>query len=1006
MKTVVQLLALIVLVSPVAAFGDGTIRGTVTDSVTHEPLYGANVYLQGTALGGVTDREGKYAIVRVPEGTFTLRASYVGYQAKDFGMSMSANEERQMNMQLVPVVIEGEEIVVTGQLRGQVEAINQQLTSNTIVNVISEEKIQELPDANAAEAIGRLPGVSLLRSGGEANKVILRGLSDKYTTVTVDGIRIPPTDPDARGLDLSTISQGSLAGVELYKALTADKDADALGGSINLVTRKAPSERLLRLDAKGDYNHLMKAYDQYDFALRYGERFLDDALGVQVIGNLERRNRSSERINLDYNQALREGQDYEINDFLLEFSDEIRKRNGASLLLDLETPDGGSLKFNNIYSRTDRNYLLSTRNYPFGTGLRVSYSARDREQEINTFNSSIQGQHSLSIFGLTWGASFAQSKADFPYDYAIDFIEPSIRQGDSVVSGMRADMPSLRSSPELFIPYALNNFQAAYLQTANYRTESNLDKEKTVFLNISGNYTFGDLLSGELKVGGKYKNKDRLKGSSELYSPYYLGYWRDFTRLPGGAIQKKDFTGTWFEPFYRRFMLDRGARNPFALDFLDPNPASRDLYDKYALRPIVNRDALRLWYELNKNGVDSLGRSVEYYDNPFVQTDFYDVVERVSSGYAMNTLNFGQDVTFIAGVRVERENNDYHSKFTPSGLGGFPIPSGVIRDTTTTYSETIWLPNFHLTMRPTDFMNVRLAAYRALARPDFNWRLEKFVSQGGGGVTSLLLGNSHLKTAKAWNYELNTSFFSNTIGLISASVFYKEINDLYHMLDSAYTVGNAILDTLGIAWRTPHTGSYGLSVPYTSPKPTKVWGVEFEHQMNFRFLPGFLNNIVLSYNASIVRSETYVISTDTFTVFIKQPTGFPPPFDSISIPITNNKIVERKQKLEGQPEFYGNISLGYDIGGFSARISLFHQSEYNLSFSASGTTDQVINSFTRIDLALKHQLTDYVSLMLNFNNLTNIEESNSIFNRSTGWKILNTSEKYGLTADLGVRITL
>jgi len=225
-------------------------------------------------------------------------------------------------------------------------------------------------------------------------------------------------------------------------------------------------------------------------------------------------------------------------------------------------------------------------------------------------------------------------------------------------------------------------------------------------------------------------------------------------------------------------------------------------------------------------------------------------------------------------------------------------------------------------------------------------------------------------------------------------------------LDSAYTVGNAILDTLGIAWRTPHTGSYGLSLPYTSPKPTKVWGLEFEHQMNFRFLPGFLNNLVLSYNASIVRSETYVISTDTFTVFIKQPTGFPPPFDSISIPITNNRIVERKQKLEGQPEFYGNISLGYDIGSFSARISLFHQSEYNLSFSASGTTDQVINSFTRIDLALKHQLTDNVSLMLNLNNLTNIEESNSIFNRSTGWKILNTSEKYGLTADLGVRITL
>ena len=148
---------------------------------------------------------------------------------------------------------------------------------------------------------------------------------------------------------------------------------------------------------------------------------------------------------------------------------------------------------------------------------------------------------------------------------------------------------------------------------------------------------------------------------------------------------------------------------------------------------------MRLWYELNKNGVDSLGRSLEYYYDPSVEADFYDVVERVSGAYIMNTLSYGQGIAFIAGLRLESENNDYRSKFSPSGLGGFPIPSGGIRDTTTTYREDIWLPNFQLLLKPTDYLNVRLAAYRALARPDFNLRLEKFVSQGGGGAVSLLL---------------------------------------------------------------------------------------------------------------------------------------------------------------------------------------------------------------------------------------------------------------------------
>src|SRR5690606_2110580 len=130
--------------------------------------------------------------------------------------------------------------------------------------------IQELPDANAAEAVGRLPGVSVQRSGGEANKIVLRGLSDRFTSITVNGVRLAATDADARGVDLSTIAQGSLAGIELYKALTPDKDADAIAGSVNFVTKTAPRERLLRVDARGAYNDLDASFGQYDFALRYG----------------------------------------------------------------------------------------------------------------------------------------------------------------------------------------------------------------------------------------------------------------------------------------------------------------------------------------------------------------------------------------------------------------------------------------------------------------------------------------------------------------------------------------------------------------------------------------------------------------------------------------------------------------------------------------------------------------------------------------------------------------
>ncbi|HDQ44785.1 MAG TPA: hypothetical protein ENN17_04685, partial [bacterium] len=184
----------LVLLVSTAAFGQGGLRGVVADSLTARPLAGANVYLVGTAFGSATDLDGNYRIDRVPPGAYTLRISYIGYHSKDIEIVIQHGRTAIENAELSQDVVLGETVVVTGQAVGQAAAINQQITSNTIINVVSEEKIKELPDANAAESVGRLPGVSLMRSGGEANRVILRGLEDKFTVFTIDGVKIPPTD--------------------------------------------------------------------------------------------------------------------------------------------------------------------------------------------------------------------------------------------------------------------------------------------------------------------------------------------------------------------------------------------------------------------------------------------------------------------------------------------------------------------------------------------------------------------------------------------------------------------------------------------------------------------------------------------------------------------------------------------------------------------------------------------------------------------------------------------
>jgi len=982
----------------------GSLSGVIKDSLTDKPLIGANVFLTGTSLGSATNIEGEFSVPGVPSGKYTLKISYIGYRPKQMPITVT-NKPIKLNVELVPDVIEGEEVVITAQASGQISAMNQQKESNTIINVVSEEKIKELPDQNAAESIGRLPGVSILRSGGEANKVILRGLEDKFTSFTIDGIKIPPTDATGRGVDLSMLSQSSLAGIELYKALTPDKDGDALAGSINLVTKKAPEKREIRADLKGNYNNLMKSFEQYDFSLQYSERFFKNLLGVQLSGNLENKIRSNEKVNVGYSFDQTYPGYYYINDFLLEFTDEIRKRNGVKLLLDINTPDNGVIRINNVYGGTERDYFWSSRDYPSNGGGNYNgdpaYDYRDREQEIKTFSSSISGDNNLLGFALNWGISFAQSESYYPYDYETIFVEDN---------GMEASS-QFKTNPSQLIDYAQNNYLNASLDWAYFRTQDNYDKERTAFLNISRPYTLGKLFSGEVKLDEKYKTKYRANNRTENLTPYYLGRWMEYERLPDGTFKQKDFTGTFFEDWWR------SGGGAIGLDQFFTNYSSRDIYESYSLNPLIIRDRLRQWQELNKYGVNASGSTApnaqEIWVNPLIKFDDYFVTERVAAGYIMNTLNIEQQLTIIAGVRIENEDNDYLSKYMTGSVGGFPVDEGTIRDTTSASSQQILLPNLNIAYRPFEFMSVRLAAYKALARPDFNMRLDRYIAGRPAEVGSqpqVNVGNINLKTAQAWNFEVNTSFYGNEIGLISLSAYYKEIKDMYHMLNNFNTqavrddqgvLQDTLIQRFGIKWPSQMGAgtAYNLTLPYNSPRPTKVWGFEFEHQINFHFLPGLLKNIVLSYNASIVRSETIIYGSRTITYTYIDPRG-------IERTAFTNILVERKQKLEGMPEFFGNISLGYDIAGFSSRFSLFHKAKHNVSFSASGSSDQVTKPFTRLDIALKQKITDYLSVFANINNVTNIEEGSELNRRQYQYELFDQSEKYGLTADFGVTVQL
>ena len=282
-----------------------TLRGTVIDSTTKDILPGANIVLVGTLIGTASDNEGKFIIRNIPPGDYTIKTTYVGYKKNELSIKLIAGRTIEILIKLNLESIEGQTVTINGQNGGQNEAINKQLSAVQIKNVVSSEHIQKLPDMNAADVAARLPGVSLIRNGGEGAELVIRGLAPQYNQITIDGIQLPPniavngeytqsTLVGDRSTNLSMISSGILGGIEVIKSITPDMDAAVFGGVVNFDLKKAavdssnsPSFELI---TQGGYNALKNNYNNYRFSGTYQQRFFKQSLGFFLEGSVEMRN--------------------------------------------------------------------------------------------------------------------------------------------------------------------------------------------------------------------------------------------------------------------------------------------------------------------------------------------------------------------------------------------------------------------------------------------------------------------------------------------------------------------------------------------------------------------------------------------------------------------------------------------------------------------------------------------------------------------------------------------
>lgn len=251
------------------SFSQSIIKGKVVDATSGEPLVGATVKLDNSKVFTMVKLDGTFILNKVTAGNHTLKVKYQDYDKKtEKEITVSANETKVIDFILEPKVEELSSVTVSaGSASEDKGARRLEKIADPIINVLSAKTIQLLPDITVANALQRVSGVTIEKSGsGEARYPIIRGMEKRYINTLVNGIKIPSPDNRNRFIPLDLFPSELLERLEVSKSLTPSMEGDAIGGTINLVMKDAPAKMLLQVNASTGYNtsFVNEHYNQFD----------------------------------------------------------------------------------------------------------------------------------------------------------------------------------------------------------------------------------------------------------------------------------------------------------------------------------------------------------------------------------------------------------------------------------------------------------------------------------------------------------------------------------------------------------------------------------------------------------------------------------------------------------------------------------------------------------------------------------------------------------------------
>ncbi len=788
------------------------LTGHVSDA-SMAVIQGARVVLTPGGLVTTTSDSGDFSLSGLAPGTYSITITSTGFTPQTQSITLTAGKTETLNA-ILQVGSNSEEVVVTAATgKTLTEAVNLEITSPNILNVMPESEIVALPNANVADAIGRMPGVTLQRDEGEGVYVQVRGLDPRLTNVTIDGVTVPAPEVAIRQVDLATIPADMVQSIELNKTLSANQDADGIGGSVNLVTKTAGVKPFFSGETSLGYTPIENTRYVGMVDTTAGMRF-GKTQKWGLIGGAE----------YDYNgrgiNDIEPSPDINPDGSANPYYDGItlreyrysRLRWGGTSSLDYKINDHSSLAAHFMLSDFkdwgDKWY------YEVNTDDKPKFYESLRRPDLAVGTFSLDGNHTFTNAWVHWGSAVSRSrelnsggnpevswtsasalkkfdKANCDYIGAPDEYRPQWAPACMQPNSNPADNTFNLAN------YSINQF----ISTSGQAVELNLQE----WVGAGFNYHLGSI-SSTFEVGGEFRNSHGFQNAFTPTYDYSGGATAD--QFQSGFTDPHYYDGTYHDgPFTDYYQLDHyfGA-NPglFALDVADTH-----------------------------SGSDS---------------NNFNLIERVSAGYLMNTLNWSR-FRLQTGLRIEATQVHAAGFLVNTAAGpngdGLDNNGNWIGTTPTSSSETYIdpLPSVQARYQVTQLTAIRAVYARGISRPNPYDLVPYILDNGEGSIPRYSVGNPSEQPTHANNYDVLLEQELRPFGVIQTGYFYKQLVNPIVAVFVPYSTINP-------------DGSPDLAAQNINANNASVYGLEFSWQQKLTSLPGALRGLGMMANYAYTGSHT------------------------------------------------------------------------------------------------------------------------------------------------------